>query len=76
MPGTLLFNEPLDAIKTKPPVSVSEEFNELTAAEIRRILPMVMHDVARSVGRVLSSTFEADVEAIVGSVLKRVGSAL
>jgi hypothetical protein len=34
-----------------------------------------MHHVARSAGRVLSSTFEADVNPIVESVLKRVGLA-
>jgi hypothetical protein len=72
VPGTRLFDEPLDTIETNPAVSVSDDFNELTAAEIRRILPAVMHHVARSLGRVLSNTFEADVEPIVASALKHV----
>lgn len=71
--GTHLFDEPLDAIQTSPSVSVADDFNELSGAEIRRILLMIMHHVARGFGRVLSSTFEADVEPLVESVLKRAG---
>lgn len=71
--GTRLFDQPLDAIETNPAVSVSDDFNEITGAEIRRILPAIMHHVARSAGRVLSCTFEADVEPMVEIVLKRVG---
>jgi len=56
-------------------VSVSVNFNELMAAEIRRVLPVIMHCVARSLGRVLSTTFEADVEPIVAGVLNRAGLA-
>ena len=75
VPGTHLFDEPLHTIETNPAVSVSDDFNELTAPEIRRILPMIMHHVARSLGRVLSSTFEADVKPVVETVVKRVGLA-
>jgi hypothetical protein len=71
--GDSFFDERLDTIETNPPVSVSRDFNELTAAEIRRILPMIMHHVARTAGRVLSSTFGANVEPMVETVLKRVG---
>ena len=74
-PGTHLFDEPLHTIETNPAVSVSDDFSELTAPEIRRILPMIMHHVARSLGRVLSSTFEADVKPVVETVVKRVGLA-
>jgi len=73
--GTHLFDEPLDTIETNPAVNVLDDFNELTGAEIRRILPAIMPHVARSAGSVLSGTFDADVESMVESVLKRVGLA-
>jgi hypothetical protein len=75
VPGTRLFHEPLDTIETNPAVSIADDFNELTAAEIRRIVPAIMHHVARSLGRVLSSTFQADLGPMVEGVLKRVGLA-
>jgi len=75
VPGTRLFDEPLHTIETDPAVSISDDFSELTGPEIRRLFPAIVHQVARSLGRVLSSTFEADVEPIVESVLKRVGLA-
>ena len=56
-------------------VFVSDDFDELTGAEIRRILPMIMYYAARSFGLVLSGTFEADVEPMVETVVKRVGLA-
>jgi hypothetical protein len=71
--GKDFFDEPVDTLQTSD--GVSDDFNELTGAEIRRILPMIMHHIARSVGRVLSSTFGADVEPLVAGVLKRVGLA-
>ena len=73
VPGARFFDEPLDTIETKPAVSVAVDFNDLTGAEIRRTLPAIMHHVARGAGRVLSTTFEADVEPLVEVVLKRVG---
>jgi len=73
--GTRLFDPPLDAIETKPSISVFDDFNELTGTEIRRILPTIMHYVARSTGRLLSSTFKADMEPMIVAVLKRVDMA-
>jgi hypothetical protein len=57
VPGSDFFDERLDTVETNPPMSISLDFSELTAAEIRRILPMVMHHVARNAERVLSGTF-------------------
>jgi hypothetical protein len=73
-PSSNLFAEPLSTIRGEISVEETIDVHPLAGDLIRKLFAQTTLELARQCGRVLSETFDQDLEPLIDTVLKRLAT--